>query len=262
MKCKSFFIDFFMSIRISMERSRLELKSESSRTILGFAWWLIEPLSMLIIYYVVFGKILKVQLENFSTFLIIGVVFWTWFNKSVMNCIDSIYEKKYIFEHCKVDPLVFPMTSIFKDLIRESLVVLLLLAFIFINGFKPTWLWIYLPLIAFMQFLINTGVGFIVAGVTPFIPDVRILFSTVMQFMMFASGVFYSIENIPSSYRFLVEINPIASVITMYRGVLMYGQQPGFTDIFYVFLFSLTIFISSIALVKINQNSYAMELNR
>lgn len=45
-------------VQISLERARLGLKSESTRTRLGFAWWILEPLIMLSIYYVVFGHLL------------------------------------------------------------------------------------------------------------------------------------------------------------------------------------------------------------
>ncbi|AIL64403.1 ABC transporter permease [Pseudomonas alkylphenolica] len=250
------------NVQISMERARLGLKSESTRTRLGFVWWILEPLILLVIYYSVFGHLLRIQVENFAVFLIIGVTFWTWFNKSVMNCTDAIYEKKHVLEHCKVDPLIFPLTSIFKDLAKETLVVILLLALLCAIGFTPTWLWLYLPLIALVQLIITAGVGVLVAGLIPFMPDLRILISSALQFMMFASGVFYAKDNIPAEFRFLLDINPLASLISMYRDVLMYGRAPAIPDLLILLGGASVVFVLAVLFLARNKNSYAMALSK
>ncbi|QJP07651.1 ABC transporter permease [Pseudomonas multiresinivorans] len=254
--------DIWSAIQISVERARLGLKSESTRTRLGFAWWLIEPLILLVIYYTVFGHLLRIQVENFAVFLIIGVTFWTWFNKSVMNCTDAIYEKKHILEHCRVDPLIFPLTSIFKDLVKESLVVALLLGLLCAIGFTPSWLWLYLPLIMFVQMIITAGCGVFVAGLTPFLPDVRILISSGLQFLMFGSGVFYSKDNIPPQFHLLLDLNPLALLLSQYREVLMYGRAPVLGDIFALFCGALALFVLAVLFVAGNRNSYAMALSK
>lgn len=252
----------WLSVKISLERARLGLKSESTRTRLGFAWWILEPLILLVIYYTVFGHLLRIQVENFAVFLIIGVTFWTWFNKSVMNCTDAIYEKKHILEHCKIDPLIFPLTSIIKDLAKESLVILLLLAVLCVIGFTPSWLWLYLPLIALVQLIVTAGVGVFVAGLIPFMPDLRILVSSSLQFLMFASGVFYAKDNIPTEFRFLLDVNPVAALISMYRDVLMYGRPPMVPELLALLGGALVLFVLAVLFLAHNKNSYAMELSK
>ncbi|WP_178119593.1 ABC transporter permease [Pseudomonas sp. SCB32] len=238
------------------------MKSESTRTRLGFAWWVLEPLFLLLIYYAVFGHLLRVQVENFAVFLIIGVTFWTWFNKSVMNCTDAIYQKKHILEHCRVDPLIFPLTSVFKDLVKESLVVALLLGLLCATGFTPSWLWLYLPLIAFVQLVITAGLGVFVAGLIPFLPDLRILISSGLQFLMFASGVFYAKENIPQQFQILLDLNPLALLLSQYRDVLMYGRAPQLEDLLALFCGAVAIFVLAVLFVAGNRNSYAMALSK
>lgn len=247
---------------VSMERARLGLKSESTRTRLGFAWWVLEPMLLLGIYYSVFGHLLRIQVENFAIFLIVGVTFWTWFNKSVMNCADAIYEKKHVLEHCRVDPLIFPMTSIFKDLAKESLVVVLLLLLLCVLGMAPSLLWIYVPLIALVQLIITAAVGVFVAGVIPFMPDLRILISTGLQFLMFASGVFYSKANIPSELGFLLDINPLAVLISMYRDVLMYGRVPVVSELLALAGGGLALLMLAVLFLSWNRNAYAMALSK
>lgn len=245
-----------------MERARLGLKSETTRTRLGLAWWVLEPLLLLSIYYTVFGHLLRIQVENFAVFLIIGVTFWTWFNKSVMNCTDAIYEKKHILEHCRVEPLIFPLTSIFKDLVKESLVVALLLLLLCAIGTTPSWLWLYVPLIALVQLIITAAVGVLVAGLIPFMPDLRILISTGLQFLMFASGVFYNKANIPQELGFLLDINPLAALISMYRDVLMYGRAPVLVDLLTLLGGAVLLFTLAVLFLSRNKNAYAMALSK
>ncbi|QRY79698.1 ABC transporter permease [Pseudomonas sp. PDNC002] len=250
------------AVRISIERARLGLKSETTRTRLGLAWWLLEPLMLLGIYYTVFGHLLRIQVENFAVFLIIGVTFWTWFNKSVMNCTDAIYEKKHILEHCRVNPLIFPLTSIFKDVVKESLVVVLLLALLCAVGFTPSVLWLYLPLIAFLQLIITAGVGIFVAGLIPFLPDLRILISSALQFLMFASGVFYAKANVPEQFHMLLDLNPLATLISLYRDVLMYGHAPSIDSLLALFAGAAVLFVLAVLFIAGNKNSYAMALSK
>ncbi len=255
-------LNVWSTLQVAMERARLGLKSESTRTRLGLAWWVLEPMLLLGIYYSVFGHLLRIQVENFAVFLIIGVTFWTWFNKSVMNCTDAIYEKKHILEHCKVDPLIFPMTSIFKDLVKESLVVVLLLLLLCALGNTPSWLWLYVPLIAFVQLIITAAVGVFVAGLIPFMPDLRILISTGLQFLMFASGVFYAKANIPAELGFLLDINPLAALISMYRDVLMYERAPVLADLLTLAGGALVLLILAVLFLSRNKNAYAMALSK
>lgn len=250
------------AVQVSLERARLGLKSESTRTRLGFAWWVLEPLMLLAIYYSVFGHLLRIQVENFAVFLIIGVTFWTWFNKSVMNCTDAIYEKKHILEHCKVNPLIFPLTSIFKDLAKESLVVALLLLLLCAVGFMPSWLWLYLPLIALAQLVVTAAVGIVVAGLIPFMPDLRIIISSGLQFLMFASGVFYAKDNVPAQFHALLDLNPLATLISLYRDVLMYGRAPAPESLLLLFAGAVLLFVLAVSFISLNKNSYAMALSK
>ncbi|MDH0646311.1 ABC transporter permease [Pseudomonas sp. GD03858] len=249
-------------VQISLERARLGLKSESTRTRLGFAWWILEPLLLLSIYYVVFGHLLQIRVENFAVFLIIGVTFWTWFNKSVMNCVDSIYEKKHILEHCRIDPLIFPLTSIFKDLVKEALVVALLLLLLCLIGVTPSWSWLYVPLIAMVQLVLTAAVGVFVAGLIPFMPDLRIIIATSLQFLMFASGVFYDKANIPAEFGWLLDFNPLAALISMYRDALMHGRAPLPGDLLALLGGAVLLFALATLFLSRNKNAYAMALSK
>ncbi len=262
MQASGWLADLWSAVCISAERARLGLRSESTRTRLGFAWWILEPLMLLVIYYTVFGHLLRIQVENFAVFLVIGVTFWTWFHKSVMNCTDAIYEKKCILEHCRVDPLIFPLTSIFKDLVKELLVVVLLLVLLVLIGFAPGGLWLYLPLIALVQLILTAGLGVLVAGLIPFMPDMRILISSVLQFMMFVSGVFYARDNVPAEFRVLLDLNPLAVLLSMYRDVLMYGRAPGLFDLLTLLMVALAVFALGVLFLGYNRNAYAMELSK
>jgi len=248
------------AVKIAAVRALLGLKSETTRTNLGFAWWLIEPLIFLSIYYFIFGHLLKIEMDDFATFLVIGVAFWTWFNKSTLNCLDSIYEKKHILEHVRINPVIFPLTSIFKDSLKEGLILLLLLFFLLWNDYGINWNWGYLPLLLSMQLILTTGVGILVAGIIPFLSDMKIIISTGLQFMMFMSGVFYDKSNIPGGFGFLLDINPIAVLIEMFRDVLMYNQTPTLSNLYFVGGSGLFILIVALVFISANRNSYATAL--
>ena len=68
------------------------LKVEVSRYYLNWAWWVLEPAMTMMVFYVIFGIMLKQGTENYVAFLLTGITPWIWFNRSIMNSSRSIYQ--------------------------------------------------------------------------------------------------------------------------------------------------------------------------
>ena len=71
-------------------KSLLNLKSEASRNVLSYVWWILEPFLYMLVFYVVFEMLLNRGGENYTTFLITGLIPWMWFMKSVSGSSGSI----------------------------------------------------------------------------------------------------------------------------------------------------------------------------
>ena len=193
----------------------------------------------MLVFYLVFGLLLRRGTENFVAYLLSGLIPWLWFSKSIGNSTSSIIQGKGLMMQVYLPKLIFPVVVICQDLVKQSIVMLLLLAFLYIYGISCTLTWLALPFLMLVQFFLISACAFVVAAIIPFLPDLRYLVNTGLMMLMFCSGVFYSIDTIPEKYHHLFFLNPIALLLDNYRRILLHNQWPEYGPLLVSFFCSL-----------------------
>jgi len=202
------------------------LRSEVHRNYLSFAWWVLEPLLQMVVYYVVFGLLLQRGGENFVTFLLTGLIPWIWFSKAVSGSSNSIMSGQNLILQVGVPSVVFPLVSLTQATLKQIPVFLLLFVFIWFQGFPigSQW-WALLPVIL-VQALLITAFASMVAAVIPFARDLSYLVPTGLTFLLFMSGIFYDYRTIPEEWQAYFLLNPMAFLLKSYREIFMDGILP------------------------------------
>lgn len=219
-------------------KASLNLRSEASVNYLSYAWWIIEPLLHMAVYYVVFSFLLARGDENYVAFLLTGLIPFLWFTKTINHAMGSILQGKHLMNQLYVPKLFFPLTCIVQNTIKQSVIFVILLIFLWAYGISPNILWLYILPIIFIQLLFITGCSLLAALVVPFVRDMLFVIPTAIQFLMFCSGIFFSHHDIPVSAQGIFFLNPMAVLLSAFRDVLIDGITPNFNLLGYVFGFS------------------------
>lgn len=231
-------------------KASLNLRSEASVNYLSYAWWVIEPLLHMVVYYVVFSLLLARGGENFVAFLLTGLIPWLWFAKSINHTMGSILHGKELMNQLYIPKIFFPLTFIVQDAVKQCIVFLLLITFLLFYGITPTVVWFYAIPIIFIQFLLIIGCSLIGALLVPFIRDMSFVIPTGLQFMTFCSGVFFSYHDIPESIKHYFFLNPMAVILAAFRDVLIDGVIPNYSQLGYVIGLSSTLIVIAALLYK------------
>lgn len=213
--------------RYALYRAYLNLVGEASRYYLGWLWWLLEPIAMTGVFYLVFTYIRSSNIENFAYFLIVGITMWLWFANGVSNSTDSIAVSRSIISQVRVPKLLFPIIAVSSATLKQGFVfaiVAILMGAIF--GLNAAWF--SLPVLAFTQFIMILAVASTVAFVCCWVRDVRFIVRSGLTLMMFCSGIFFSIEGLRPEHQELFRLNPMFVMIEQYRLVLMHAGVPDF----------------------------------
>ena len=203
------------------------LRAEVSVYYLSYAWWVLEPIMYMAVFYTVFGIFLARGTPDFVPFLLTGLVPWLWFAKTVGNSTLSIVNAKALIGQRRIVKSFFPIVVVGQDMVKQSLIFLLLLLFLGAYGIHPnlTWLWL-VPLVV-TQALLTGAVALAVALAVAFTRDARFLVSTGLILGMMGSGIFYSYtEVLLPEHRDLFLANPMANLLASYRNVLLYEAAP------------------------------------
>lgn len=205
-------------------RSYLNLAADASRYYLGWAWWVLEPLALTAVFYVVF-KFLRPRDEDFVYFLIVGVTTWLWFSNGVGNSTQSLTAARGLILQLKVPKAMFPLINVIAVTYKQAFVfAVLLIALALTVG--ASWSWSGLPILILVELLMIVAAANTVALLCVWLPDLRFVVTSGLQLMMLCSGIFFEISSFPERVQTWFRINPMAVLLEEYRLVLLHGSLP------------------------------------
>jgi len=231
-----------------------DLRAEAERTYLGVAWWLLEPLINMGIYYYVFKVLLDRGTDDFVVFLACGVIPFQWFSGTIQQGSGAIYTSIGLIQKVPLNNIAFPIVTILKNFVRFNASLIVLFAVVFLGGFSPTVHWLAFPVLVLIQFILILGITLPLSAIVPFFPDLLNLIGHGLRILFFMSGVFWPIPELSPNMQSLILLNPMALMIKSFRDVLMYQSWPPIVPLLLVVLFSLImITIGANIVARFNQ---------
>lgn len=194
------------------------------QTILGPAWHLIQPLLTTAMFTIVFGKIAKIPTEGVPPFLfyMAGTVMWGYFSTVLTVTAATFTANAGIFGKVYFPRLVVPLSVVLSNLITFAIqfsLFLVFLAYWMRQGAALTpngWI-LVTPLLLMMMAALGLGLGLIVSALTARYRDLTVVVGFGVQLLMYATPVIYPLSVLPESYRFWMDLNPIAPVMELFR---------------------------------------------
>ncbi len=234
-----------------------ELKAESQRYYLGVLWWLAEPIIHMLVFYFVFGILFERGTEDFVVFLLTGLVFWQWFQSTVMQCAETLIVNQPLFNQVFVPKFIFPAVVMLKNTAKFGIVFLILILFLLIYGIEPSAAWITAPVVLVVGGALIAGIASLVGAITPFIPDLRVLLENGMRALLFMSGIFYDLDSFETPYKILFQLNPVAVIIDNLRAVLLRGEFPDGLQLIAVLAFAIVAGVAGLVIMHANGSRYS-----
>ena len=239
-------------------RSVAEVRADVSRVLLGVAWWLVEPVLYLGVFYVVFALIFRQSSEDFVPLLLCGLVIWKWFASAIISSTSSISRNKPLINQVYLPKFVFPAVSVVTSTFRFLIVFTILSVFLIAYGIPVTNAWLIdLPLLIIVQFWFILGVAMSLSAIAPFIPDVRFLVENAMLLLFFMSGIFFKFQSIPEPLQPYFDLNPLAVLVRSYREILVYGNAIEWSDLLYLLFATLFLVMLGLFLLARYDRVYA-----
>ena len=203
-----------------------ELKSESSRSYLGFIWWMLEPAMFMAVFYLVFGLMMNSGGPDYVPFLLIGLTCWQWLKSCISHGSHAIWLNIPLMRQVRLPILLFPLTAVLSDTVKFAFILVVLMVILWVSGYGPWWGYLALPLVFGVELLLACACALIAAAVVPFVPDIRFVIENALMAMMFVSGVVFSLTSLPEPYQTWMSYNPVVGILEAARDILMRGQWP------------------------------------
>jgi len=210
-------------IAVLIER---DLKVLYKRSLLGIGWALAGPLLQLLIFVLIFRRVLFVPVENYASFVFIGVLVWGWFHASLVQSTSLITNNRALVRQPGFPLALLPHVTVGVRLFHFALAIPFLAGLLWWQGVRPAWSWLSLPVLILAQFALTTGVAYPLAALNVRMRDTQHIVGVALQLLMYLTPIFYSLESVPEALRPWLCLNPMVFVIETWRSVLLRAQWP------------------------------------
>lgn len=233
-------------------RARMALRADAARDLLGYVWWILEPLLFVGVFYVVFNVILESGRADFLVFLMCGKLAFVWFSKSVSAASNSIVSAYGLVAQLNIPKSLFPIAAVQESLYKQFSVFLLLFGVLWAYDYPITVNWIWLIPLIFVNYLMIVACSLIGACLVCFVRDFSKVITLGMTFLLFTSGIFWDVNAIgdPHKTELVLALNPMAFILNAYRQVLMFDTVPDMAHLAQICLWSIVLTIVVLALMR------------
>jgi lipopolysaccharide transport system permease protein len=212
-----------------------DFQSRYQSSFLGALWLILQPLSMIAVYTIVFSNLMKARLPGelgeyaFSIYLCSGLLTWGLFSEVLLRSRSMFIEnsnllKKQNFPRVCL-PIIVSSIAVVNFVIIFSLFILFL---ILIGKFNILSLAYMIPILI-LQLVFSAGLGFFVGLLNVFVRDVGQFIDVILQLGFWATPIVYSVDILPESFKKYIYINPMARIIHCYQEIFLHHRMPDYS---------------------------------
>ena len=203
------------------ELVKRDFKKKYKRTVLGMAWSLLSPLLSLLVMRLVFTQFFGRTTPHYTTYLFCGNLVFSFFSESTNQGMSSLMGNAHIFTKVNVPKYLFLFSKNVQCLINFGLTLCVFFVFCALDHITFTWRFILLLYPICCLVLLNIGIGLILSALFVFFRDIQYLWSVFTQLLMYASAIFYSIDNYSPKVQRLFLANPVYVIIKYFRVIVI-----------------------------------------
>lgn len=231
-------------LRLAWSDFKLRYKSSA----LGFFWSLLEPMLMLLVLYVVFSNLMRIQVEHYQLFLLLGIILWNFLDRGTSMSIWGIVGKPSLVQKVYFPRDILVISTCITALMMTALEFLVFIIFMAAFRVLPATTVAYFPILFVFEFLIIVGLSMALSALNVYFRDVQFIWRLIVQVGFFGTPILYPLTIFPEKIRWIVMLNPMAQIISMIRDCTLYGISPDPANLAYLAVCTIILLIIGYAI--------------
>lgn len=195
--------------------ARRDVAVRYRQSALGALWAVLQPLGTMLIFSVIFGRLLRIPADGvpYPLFAFAGLLPWLFFASSINAAGTSVINTPNLITKVYFPRIVIPIAAMgaptLDFLVSSALMLVLALAY----GVVPSVQLVALPILMAIAALAALGVGSFIAAMAVAYRDFRHVLPFLTSSWMFLTPVIYPASFVPEAWRPLLYLNPMAGVV-------------------------------------------------
>ncbi|HYP26934.1 MAG TPA: ABC transporter permease [Blastocatellia bacterium] len=204
------------------------IKVRYKQTVLGISWAILQPLSIMVLFTLVFSLIVRMPSEGtpYAAFVYTALLPWTYFSTALSNGANGLVSNSPLITKVyfprEILPLTYVVAALFDLVIASSVLAALMVYYrvpLTLNAFYAA------PIIVILTVFVSAVSLFLSAMQVRF-RDIGVAMPLLLQVWMFATPVAYPLSAVPDALRPFYLLNPMVGIIENFRRVVLHGGAP------------------------------------
>lgn len=198
------------------------------QTAIGVLWVVLQPLAAAGIFSIVFGQVADLPSQGVPYFLFsyMSMLAWNLFNNVLNRAAPSLVGNQALVSKVFFPRMLVPLSTSLSVLLDFAVALGLGIVLLVVNGINPGWPMLLLPLWIVLVLLLASGLGLAASALMVKYRDVAYVLPWLLQILLYASPVAYSLEAVPANLLWLFEANPLTWYLELFRWSLLGLPMP------------------------------------
>ncbi len=204
-----------------------DIKIRYKQTFLGTLWALIRPLMGMIVFTLIFNKLIGFSVEGvpYLLFTFCGVVAWNFFAEGVSGASQSLLSNANLISKVYFPRVIIPAAAILSGLVDFAIAFFLAIVLMVYFQFAPAITILFLPFFILLTIVTSLGIGFLFSSISVQYRDIAHALPYIIQVLFWITPVGYAANKIPDEFQILYWCNPIVCVIEGFRWSMLHSGE-------------------------------------
>jgi lipopolysaccharide transport system permease protein len=229
------------------------------QTAVGVAWVVLQPLASAGIFAVVFGQVAKLPSGGIPYFLFSfsGMLAWNVFNNVIGRSSGSLVANQSLVSKVFFPRLLVPLSAVIAVMIDFAVAFVMLVVLLFIYGVNPGWPIVLTPFWLLCAILLALGIGIAASALTVKYRDVAYFLPWILQILLYATPIAYSLSAVPANLRWLFELNPLTWLMEIVRWSTVGQPVPAAWEFIALPVGSIIVFFAGVLIFQRMERGFA-----
>ncbi len=206
-----------------------EFKVRYKSTFMGYAWSLMHPLVLALIFFTLFTVIGRFQVHAYALYLIAGLFPWQWIANTATTANFYFLGNSSLIKKVRFHRATLVLAGVLNESVHFIISIPVIVGFMLYYGHTPRvdWLWM-LPALVSVQLAITFGLGLLIATCNLFFRDLERLVTLTVHLLFYVTPIIYPADHVPPEYGWIFIADPFASIVLCWQGLFYHGAVSPF----------------------------------
>jgi ABC-2 type transport system permease protein len=205
---------------------RRDITARYKRSVLGIAWTMLNPLGMMVVLSLVFSQVFRMTMENYPTYVLSGLIAWTFFSQTSANSISVMVWGGDLFQRIYIPRSTLAISTIITGLVNLVLSLVPLVLVMLVTR-VPISVWFLLaPVSMLLIGLFSLGVGLLLSTIGMYFADIVEMYAIILTAWMYLTPIIYPLSMLPEWVQGWIQLNPMVHLVEFFRAFVFYGKIP------------------------------------